>query len=96
MLLNSTIDLTDLVSNDMEVSSPASHSLYNLCVRLTNYFNPYDSVLKLSNIRRVGVPPRAGRVGLPEYAPAKAINVDCGARYLKSHRVTNPVVDPIS
>jgi hypothetical protein len=53
---------------------------------------PYDSVLKLSNVKRVEVAPRAGRVGLPHDALAKAVSVDCGARFLK----TNPVVDPIS
>ena len=73
-----------------------SNSLDRHCVRLTNYHNPYDSVLKRSNVKRVGVAPRAGRVGLPESAPAKAVGVDCGARFLKAHPVTNPVVDPIS
>ena len=73
-----------------------SNSLYRHCVRLTNYHNPYDSVLKLSNVKRVGVSPRAGGVGLPENAPAKAVGVDCGARFLQTHPVTNPVVDPIS
>jgi hypothetical protein len=38
----------------------------------------------------------AARAGLPENAPAKAIGVDGGARFLKTHPVTNPVVDPIS
>ena len=52
---------------------------------------------KLSNAKRVGVaPPRARRVGLPDNAPAKAVGVDCGVRFLKTHPVTNPVVDPIS
>ncbi|UCC14657.1 MAG: hypothetical protein JSW21_01475, partial [Gammaproteobacteria bacterium] len=52
--------------------------LYRHSVRLTNYQNPYDSVLKLSNIKRVGVAPRAGRVGLPGKLPHKAVNVNCG------------------
>ncbi len=37
----------------------------------------FDSVLKLSNAKRFGVAPRAGRVGLPEIAPSKAVNVNC-------------------
>jgi hypothetical protein len=61
-----------------------------------NFHNPYDSVLKLSNVKRIGVAPRAGRVGLPESDPAKAVGVDCGASFLKTHPVTNPVVDHIS
>ncbi len=86
----------DVASKDMADSSSSSNSLYRHCVRLTNYYNPYDSVLKLSNVKRVGVAPRAGRVGLPADAPAKAVGVDCGARFLKAHPTTNPVVDPIS
>jgi Alpha/beta hydrolase of unknown function (DUF900) len=86
----------DVASKDMADSSSSSNSLYRHCVRLTNYHNPYDSVLKLSNVKRVGVAPRAGRVGLPHDAPAKAVSVDCGAHFLKTHPVTNPVVDPIS
>jgi hypothetical protein len=38
-------------------------------------------VLKLSNIKRVGVAPRVGRVGLPDSAPDKAVNVNCGGHY---------------
>lgn len=55
-----------------------STSIYRHCVRLTNYQNPFDSVLKLSNTKRIGVSPRVGRVGLPEGVPAHAVNVDCG------------------
>jgi hypothetical protein len=74
----------------------SSNSLDRHGVRLTNYHNPYDSVLKLSNAKRVGVAPRAGRVGLQENTPAKALGIDCGTRFLKTHLTTNPVVDPIS
>jgi len=86
----------DVASKDMADTSSSSNSLYRHCVRLTNYYNPYDSVLKLSNVKRIGVAPRAGRVGLPADAPAKAVGVDCGARFLKNHPVTNPVVDAVS
>lgn len=86
----------DVSSKDMAETSSNSNSLYRHCVRLTNYHNPYDSVLKLSNVKRIGVAPRAGRVGLPDNAPPKAVGVDCGARFLKAHPVTNPVVDPVS
>src|SRR5690606_20724800 len=37
--------------------------------------------LKLSNTKRIGVAPRAGRVGLPDDAPAKAADVDCSTYY---------------
>ena len=67
----------------MSETDSKSDSVYRHCVRLTNYSNPYDSVLKLSNIKRVGVAPRVGRVGLPEDIPSKAVNVDCG-NYFKT------------
>lgn len=62
-------------------SSEVSASLYRHCVRLTNYSNPYDAVLSISNAKRVGVSPRVGRVGLPATASAKAVNVDVGIHY---------------
>jgi len=57
---------------------------------------PDIKVLKLSNVKRIGIAPRAVRVGLPESAPARAVGVDSGARFFKAHPTTNPVVDPIS
>ncbi|UCC15331.1 MAG: alpha/beta hydrolase, partial [Gammaproteobacteria bacterium] len=63
----------DVSSKSLGVEDSKSSSLYRHSVRLTNYQNPYDSVLKLSNIKRVGVAPRAGRVGLPGKLPHKAV-----------------------
>lgn len=57
---------------------------YRHCGRLTNYYSPYDRFLNLSNIKRIGVAPRAVRVGLPQTAPTKAVGVDCGARFRKT------------
>ncbi|MBI3447358.1 MAG: alpha/beta hydrolase [Acidobacteria bacterium] len=68
----------DVSSASMSPSDSASESVYRHCVRLTNYWNPYDSVLKLSNMKRLGTAPRVGRVGLPDDAPGKAVDVDCG------------------
>jgi esterase/lipase superfamily enzyme len=68
----------DVSRKAMCAGDSKSSSIYRHCVRLTNYSNPYDSVLKLSNIKRVGVAPRAGRVGLPEDAGEKAVDVNCG------------------
>lgn len=67
----------DVSSNSMAADSDSSQSLYRHCTRLTNYSNRGDSVLKLSNIKRVGLAPRVGRVGLPENHPDKAVDVDC-------------------
>jgi esterase/lipase superfamily enzyme len=66
-------------------ASDVSSSLYRHCVRLTNYSNPYDAVLSISNAKRVGVSPRVGRIGLPDSAPTKAVNVNVG-EYYDTHR----------
>lgn len=71
----------DVSSKSMSTSDSKSDSVYRHCVRLTNYSSPYDSVLKLSNIKRIGVSPRVGRVGMPDDIPAKAANVDCGSYF---------------
>lgn len=68
----------DVSARSMSETDSKSSSIYRHCVRLTNYQNPFDSVLKLSNIKRVGVAPRVGRVGLPQDVPHKAVNVNCG------------------
>lgn len=68
----------DVSRDAMGRTNSKSSSIYRHCVRLTNYSNPFDKVLKLSNIKRVGVAPRAGRVGLPADTPDKAVNVNCG------------------
>ena len=73
------------VSADSMGPSAVSSSLYRHCIRLTNYSNPYDAVLSISNAKRVGVSPRVGRIGLPASAPAKAVNVDVGS-YYDEHR----------
>ena len=71
----------DISSASMSEGDSRSRSLYRHCTRLTNYQNPHDTVLKLSNVKRAGVAPRAGRRGLPQDAPEKAVNVNCGAYY---------------
>jgi len=68
----------DISEGSLAGDSPKSSSLYRHCVRLTNYHNPYDDVLSLSNVKRIGVSPRVGRIGLPPDAPRKAVDVDCG------------------
>ncbi|MBM4208642.1 MAG: alpha/beta hydrolase [Gammaproteobacteria bacterium] len=67
----------DVSSGSLEQDNSGSEALYRHCVRFTNYSNGLDSVLKLSNAKRLGMAPRAGRVGLPDDIPAKAYNVDC-------------------
>ncbi|WP_309664972.1 alpha/beta hydrolase [Tabrizicola sp.] len=73
------------VSADSMGSTAVSASLYRHCIRLTNYSNPYDAVLSISNAKRVGVSPRVGRIGLPASAPSKSVNVNVGI-YYDEHR----------
>ncbi len=56
-------------------------SIHRHCLRLTNYSNRNDSVLDISNVKRLGVAPRVGRIGLPPDSPATAVNVDCTDYY---------------
>lgn len=71
----------DVSSGSMSRSDSRSRSLYRHCTRMTNYQNPFDAALKLSNVKRAGVAPRAGRRGLPDDLPDKAVNVNCGDYY---------------
>ncbi len=75
----------DVSASSLETGSSKSSSLYRHCVLLTNYFNPFDDVLTLSNVKRVGVSPRVGRVGLPANHPGKAVNINTG-NYYKANR----------
>ena len=67
----------DVSSRSMCEFDSKSSSIYRHCVRLTNYSSRFDKVLKLSNVKRVGVAPRVGRIGLPDDASDKAVNIDC-------------------
>lgn len=67
----------DVSSRSMSEFDSKSNSIYRHCVRLTNYSSRFDKVLKLSNMKRLGVAPRVGRIGLPHDASEKAVNVDC-------------------
>jgi esterase/lipase superfamily enzyme len=67
----------DVSAGSMEAGDSKNSSLYRRSVRVTNYMSHFDSALKLSNVKRVGVAPRVGRAGLPDSAPSHAVNVDC-------------------
>lgn len=67
----------DISSDSLSEGNPTTEAIYRHCVRFTNYSNGLDSVLKLSNAKRLGMAPRAGRIGLPGNIPVKAVNVDC-------------------
>ncbi len=73
----------DISSGSLSATDHRMQGLYRNCVRLTCYSNRHDNVLGLSDVKRAGVAPRAGRVGLPDDAPSQAVNVDC-SNYWKS------------
>lgn len=75
------------IGGDVSASSLAANCdwatpMYDRSFRLTNYSNGYDKVLGVSNMKRLGAAPRAGRVGLPADAPRKAVNVDCSSYFM--------------
>jgi esterase/lipase superfamily enzyme len=69
----------DISSNSMATS--ASDSIYLHAGRVTNYSNGCDEVLQVANVKRFGLAPRVGRVGLPAATPDEAVNVDCTAHF---------------
>jgi hypothetical protein len=73
----------DVSSRSFSATDSETDSTYRHCMRLTNYFNGYDEVLQISNVKRIGLSPRVGRVGLPIDAPEKAVNVDCSDYFHK-------------
>ncbi|MFV0284015.1 MAG: alpha/beta hydrolase [Castellaniella sp.] len=71
----------DVSSHSMSAGESGAQSIYRHCVRVTNYSSKRDQALDLSNVKRIGTAPRVGRVGLPQGASAKAVNIDCTAYY---------------
>jgi esterase/lipase superfamily enzyme len=67
----------DIAADSLRAVAEWSQPMFRRIMRLTNYANGSDAVLAVSNAKRLGVSPRAGRVGLPPDAPHKAVNVDC-------------------
>jgi hypothetical protein len=72
VLFAGDVDAASFSANDADTESTYRH-----CYRLTNYFSGYDEILQISNVKRIGLEPRVGRVGLPVDAPSKGVNVDC-------------------
>ena len=72
----------DIASSSLSSAEKWADPLFQRINRLTNYSNPNDAVLAVSNAKRLGAAPRAGRVGLPDDSSGKAVNVDCGAYFV--------------
>jgi esterase/lipase superfamily enzyme len=70
----------DISSDSM--SNGRGSVIFRHCQRLTNYYNEVDVALNISNIKRLGVAARVGRVGLPETTgTTKSVNVNCTSLY---------------
>jgi Alpha/beta hydrolase of unknown function (DUF900) len=80
----------DISSASLAQGDSETQSIFRHCVRLTNYSNPFDEVLQLSNVKRVGLRPRVGRVGLPPDAPTSAVNIDCSTYYQEMIKTRDP------
>lgn len=73
----------DVSSSTLRMDSERAAPMFKRVMRVTNYSNPNDKVLAVSNAKRLGVAPRVGRVGLPNNPHPKTINVNCG-RYFST------------
>ncbi len=71
----------DIAGSSLEPRSDATKAFDEHCARLTNYYSPFDNVLKVSNAKRAGLSPRAGRVGIPPDSIDKFVDVDAGPRF---------------
>ncbi len=68
----------DIARKSLSENDSKSQALFRHSTRITNYQNPYDKALKASNVKRLGMAPRVGRVGLPEDTPENIVNVNVG------------------
>jgi pimeloyl-ACP methyl ester carboxylesterase len=71
----------DVSAGSLAANSDWARPMYERVMRLTNYSNPFDQVLGVSNAKRLGTAPRAGRVGLPADLHSKSIDVNCGSYF---------------
>jgi hypothetical protein len=91
ILIAGDVDAADFVVGNKDTESMLGHTY-----RLTNDFNSYDEALQISNVKRAGVEPRAGRVGLQDNAPANTVNVDCSAHFDTIRRPGDSLIDAAS
>ncbi len=67
----------DIAATSLDAGPNGAKTMFDRCVRVTNYFNGDDHVLAVSNAKRFGTSPRAGRVGATSNRDGKVANVDC-------------------
>lgn len=66
----------DVSADSLDADSQWAAPMFRRINRITNYSNGFDSVLAVSNAKRLGISPRVGRVGTTPKMHAKAVNVD--------------------
>jgi esterase/lipase superfamily enzyme len=71
----------DIARKSLSRDDSKSRGLFEHVSRITNYQNPFDSALQISNIKRLNTAPRIGRVGVPEDAPGNIVNVNVGEHW---------------
>jgi esterase/lipase superfamily enzyme len=71
----------DVARDSLKESSDWGRPMFSRIMRLTNYASGFDQALAVSNAKRLGTAPRAGRVGLPADVPRKAVNVNCSSYF---------------
>lgn len=74
----------DISRRSMKEGSANSRSMIRRATRITNYFSKLDEILSISEIKRVGVSRRLGRVGAPDDRSEKLVNLDCSHLYRSS------------
>lgn len=85
----------DVSSGCFAAGSPDLLPVFGHCGRLTNYFSGYDEALGVSSVKNLDISSRVGRVGMPTLLPtdAKAVDVDCGPRFLAAGPRSLKVID---
>lgn len=76
----------DTSSKSMKAGNPKTSSLLRHSTRVTNYYSPFDEVLSVSEVKRIGVSRRLGRVGMPQDRAEKAVNLYCG-KFFNDNRI---------
>jgi esterase/lipase superfamily enzyme len=71
----------DISRRSMREGSSNARSLIRRSTRVTNYYSRHDQVLSISEVKRVGVSRRLGRVGAPDDRSEKVVNLDCSDLY---------------
>ncbi len=84
----------DVATGSLSESQEGGYWLDKYVGRTTCYSNRFDSVLKISDIKNGEPTPRAGRVGLPDDAPASFCNVDCSDLFKSLHFSLGAGLDP--